>query len=272
MSAIANDPEVTQRNFEEIEVDTTPAGVAYVTLNKPERINALTYQMIHELRTAIDDARRDMSVRCVVLRGNGRGFCAGDNLKGMGDAGPEVDQMSRYLTYGYVSVVKAIRGLPKPVIASVHGPALGAGFELSLASDFRVVAANARMGLPFIKLALAGGTYQLPRMIGLTRAVELLLTARELTGVEAGEWGIATEVVSEDELAAATSRWAERLAALPTRAMGYMKRALYRAPELSLDEGYQEAALNSVLVQALSDRAEAKQARLDKRPPNFQGI
>ena len=206
-----NDP-IDQRSFEEIKVETTPTGVMYVTLNKPERINALTYQMIRELRTSIDDARRDMSVRCVVLRGSGRGFCAGDNLKGMGDAGPEVDQMSRYLTYGYVSAVKAIRALPKPVIASVHGHALGAGFELSLASDFRIVASTATLGLPFIRLALAGGTYQLPRMIGLTRAVEMLLTARRLTGQEAGEWGIATEVVSEDELGAATSRWADELA------------------------------------------------------------
>jgi 2-(1,2-epoxy-1,2-dihydrophenyl)acetyl-CoA isomerase len=263
---------VSHRDFEEIEVETSPAGVCYVTLNKPERINALTYQMIRELRTAIDDARRDMSVLCVVLRGNGRGFCAGDNLKGMGDAGPEVDQMSRYMTYGYVSAVKAIRGLPKPVIASVHGPVLGAGFELCLASDFRIVSSTASLGLPFIQLALAGGTYQLPRMIGLTRAVEMLLTARRLTGVEAGEWGIATEVVDDAELEAATRRWAERLAELPTRAMGYMKRALYRAPELSLDEGIQEAALNSVLVQALGDRAEARQAREEKRPPRFQGI
>ena len=271
MSAMTNDPAV-QQNFEEIEIETTPAGVRYVTLNKPERMNALTYQMIRELRTAIEDARLDMAVRCVVLRGNGRGFCAGDNLKGMGDVGPEVDQMSRYLTYGYTSAVKAIRGLPKPVVASVHGPALGAGFELSLASDFRIVAAGASMGLPFIRLALAGGTYQLPRMIGLTRAVEMLLTARRLTGTEAGEWGIATEVVSDDELAAATTRWAEMLAGLPTRAMGYMKRALYRAPELSLEEGIQEAAVNSLLVQALADRTEAKQAWLEKRPPNFQGI
>jgi 2-(1,2-epoxy-1,2-dihydrophenyl)acetyl-CoA isomerase len=236
MSDTTSNP-IDQRSFEEIKVETTPTGVMYVTLNKPERINALTYQMIREVRTAIDDARRDVSVRCVVLRGSGRGFCAGDNLKGMGDAGPEVDQMSRYLTYGYVSAVKAIRALPKPVIASVHGHALGAGFELSL-----------------------------------TRAVEMLLTARRLTGQEAGEWGIATEVVSEDELGAATSRWADELASLPTRAMGYMKRALYRAPELSLDEGYQEAAVNSLLVQALSDRAEAKQAWLEKRPPQFQGI
>jgi 2-(1,2-epoxy-1,2-dihydrophenyl)acetyl-CoA isomerase len=228
--------------------------------------------MIRELRTAIADAGRDLSVRCVVLRGTGRGFCAGDNLRGMGAVGPEVDQLSRYLTYGYVSAVKAIRGLQKPVIASVHGPALGAGFELSLASDFRIVASTARLGLPFARLALSGGTYQLPRMIGLTRAVELLLTARELTGTEAGEWGIATEVVSDDDLAAATARWADKLAALPTRAIGYMKRVLYRAPELSLDEGIQEAAVNSLLSQALSDRAEAKQAWLEKRPPRFQGI
>jgi 2-(1,2-epoxy-1,2-dihydrophenyl)acetyl-CoA isomerase len=259
-------------NFEEISAEISDKGVLYITLNMPARMNALTYVMIREIREALDVGRRDMSVRCVVLRGAGRGFCAGDNLKGMGEAGPEVDIMSRYLTYGYVSVVKAIRNLPKPVVASVHGPALGAGFELSLAADFRVVASNARMGLPFIKLALAGGTYQLPRMIGLTKAVEMLMTARELTGTEAGEWGIATRVVDASDLAEATDELAERLAALPTRAMGYMKRAIYRAPQVDIDRGYEEAALNMVLVQSLEDRTEGKQAWLERRPPVFRGV
>jgi 2-(1,2-epoxy-1,2-dihydrophenyl)acetyl-CoA isomerase len=258
--------------FDEISAEISDRGILYITLNMPARMNALTYHMIREIRAALDVARRDMSVRCVVLRGSGRGFCAGDNLKGMGEYGPEVDVMSRYLTYGYVSVVKAMRNLPKPIVASVHGPALGAGFELALAADFRVVASNARMGLPFIKLALAGGTYQLPRMIGLTKAIELLMTGRELTGTETGEWGIATEVVEERDLAAATDKLAERLAALPTRAMGYMKRAIYRAPQIDIERGYEEAALNTVMVQSLEDRAEGKQAWLEKRPPVFRGV
>jgi 2-(1,2-epoxy-1,2-dihydrophenyl)acetyl-CoA isomerase len=258
--------------FEEISAEISDKGVLYITLNMPARMNALTYLMIREIRNALDVARRDMSVRAVVLRGSGRGFCAGDNLKGMGEAGPEVDQMSRYLTYGYVSVVKAMRSLPKPVIASVHGPALGAGFELALAADFRVVASNARLGLPFIKLAMAGGTYQLPRLIGLTKAIELLMTGRELSGAESGEWGIATEVVEDGELAAATDKLAERLAALPTRAMGYMKRAIYQAPQLDIERGYEQAAINSVLAQSLEDRVEGKQAWLERRPPVYRGV
>lgn len=272
MTTTETDLSAQLQDFEEISAEISDKGVLYITLNMPARMNALTYLMIREMRDALDVARRDMSVRAVVLRGTGRGFCAGDNLKGMGEAGPEVDLMSRYLTYGYVSVVKVMRNLPKPIIASVHGPALGAGFELALASDFRVVAANARLGLPFIKLALAGGTYQLPRMIGLTRAIELLMTARELTGTESGEWGIATEVVDEDKLAEATDELAERLAKLPTRAMGYMKRAIYRAPQLDLERGYEEAALNMVMVQSLEDRTEGKQAWLERRPPVFRGV
>jgi len=258
--------------YAEISVEQTENGVLYLTLAMPDRMNALTYNMISEIRTVVELARRDISVRCLVLRGSGRGFCAGDNLRGMGEAGPEVDQLSRYLGYGYTSVVKALRSLPKPVVASVHGPALGAGFELALAADIRVVARDASMGIPFINLALAGGTYQLSRMVGPTRAVEMLFTGRRISGEEAGSYGIATEVVDPEDLLAATASWAEKLAALPTRAMGYMKLAIYRASEETLEEGIAEAGLNSVLVQALEDRAEGRAAWLEKREPRFRGL
>jgi 2-(1,2-epoxy-1,2-dihydrophenyl)acetyl-CoA isomerase len=261
-----------QETYTEVEVERTDDGVVYLTLAMPDRLNALTYQMIVEMRSVINDAARDIGVRCLVLRGAGRGFCAGDNLKGMGEAGPEVDQFGKYQTYGYTSVVKALRALPKPVVASVHGPALGAGLELALAADIRIVAREASLGIPFINLALAGGTYQLARIVGPTRAVELLFTGRRISGEEAGSYGIATEVVALEDLAASTAAWASKLAHLPTKAMGYMKRAIYRASEETLEEGIQEAALNSVLVQTLADRTEGKAAWLEKREPRFSGL
>jgi 2-(1,2-epoxy-1,2-dihydrophenyl)acetyl-CoA isomerase len=146
---------------------------------------------------------------------------------------------------------------------------MGAGLELALSADIRIVARDATLGIPFISIAATGGTYQLTRMIGPTRTIEMLFTGRRLTGDEALDFGIATQAVAAAELEACTNDWAERLSALPTRVMGLMKRAVYRASEQSLQEGLEESALNAVLAQFLADRSEGAAAWVEKRPPRF---
>jgi 2-(1,2-epoxy-1,2-dihydrophenyl)acetyl-CoA isomerase len=240
-----------------------------ITLARPERLNAVTYDMLAELRDAIESARRDTEVRCVVLEGEGRGFCSGDNLKGLGQALGDLDKFTRYLEAGYPSVVRAMRTLPKPIIAKLHGYVLGAGLELAMGADIRVVTRDAVMGIPFINVAGTGGTYQLVRMIGPTRAIEMLFTAKRISGEDSYALGIATEVVDSDALEEAASAWAERLSNLPTRAVGLMKRAVYRASEQSLEEGLEEAGLNYVLSHFLEDRTEGRAAWLEKRPPSY---
>jgi enoyl-CoA hydratase/carnithine racemase len=259
------------RQFEDIEV-RRENGVQTIELNRPERLNALTYPMLEEITTAASLAADDPTVRVVVLRGAGRSFCAGDSLKGMGELPESVDALQRFDEYGYFSPIRALRELSKPVIAAVHGHALGAGCELAMAADIRVVHLEAQVGIPFVRLALAGGTYQLPRLVGLTRAVELLFSGRSMDGREALQEGWATEV-AEDEAAleAAVARWTDHLRSAPTGAIGLMKRAVYHAFEDDLVEGFHRVALNQIVTVGSHDREEGRQAWLERRPPSFRG-
>jgi 2-(1,2-epoxy-1,2-dihydrophenyl)acetyl-CoA isomerase len=255
--------------YQDIEAEIDAGGVMYLSFNHPERLNALTFEMLAEVDDALHHAAANADVRCLVLQGRGRAFCAGDNIKGQGDLGGDRDPFSRYLELGYVNTIKVIRALPKPVIAKVRGHAMGAGLELALSADIRIVARDATLGIPFIDIAGTGGTYQLTRMIGPTKTIEMLFTGKRLNGDEALAYGIATEAVEPAELDQRTEEWAVKLAKLPTRVMGLMKRAVYRASEQSLDEGLQESALNALLTHFLADRVEGAQAWLERRPPNF---
>jgi 2-(1,2-epoxy-1,2-dihydrophenyl)acetyl-CoA isomerase len=257
------------RPYQDIDVEATETGVFRLSLNRPERLNALTYEMLDEVKDALARANADANVRCIVLQGRGRAFCAGDNIKGQGDLGSDFDPFNRYLEFGYVSVIKAIRATPKPVIAKIQGYAMGAGLELALSTDVRIVARDATLGIPFISIGATGATYQLARMIGPTRTLELLFTARRLSGDEALDLGIATRAVAATELDECANDWAERLSALPTRVMGLMKRAVYRASEQSLQEGLEESALNALVAQFLADRSEGAAAWREHRPPRF---
>jgi 2-(1,2-epoxy-1,2-dihydrophenyl)acetyl-CoA isomerase len=146
---------------------------------------------------------------------------------------------------------------------------MGAGLELALSADMRIVARDAILGIPFITIAGTGATYQLTRMIGPTRTLEMLFTAKRLSGDEAFDIGIATQAVEATELDQRTNEMAEKLSALPTRVMGLMKRAVYRASEQSLEQGLEESSVNALVANFLADRAEGAAAWLEKRPPNF---
>jgi 2-(1,2-epoxy-1,2-dihydrophenyl)acetyl-CoA isomerase len=247
-------------------------GVLRLTLSRPERLNALNYAAIDAIKAGYAEAARDPGIRCVLLLGEGRAFCAGDDLTGMGEAPEDMDPVDRAQTLGYVTALRAARELGKPVVVGVQGYCLGAGFELALSADVRIVARDARLGTRFIRLGLSSGAYLLPRAVGITRAIDVLFTGRELSGDEADQWGLVTELVETGEdVRAAAEAWAVRLSQMPTRALGYIKRVAYGASEMSMEQGFRELAFTSAIAHTSEDYLEAKRAWRAGEKPTFHG-
>jgi 2-(1,2-epoxy-1,2-dihydrophenyl)acetyl-CoA isomerase len=252
------------------EVEVTREGaVQTITLNRPEVFNAFNRAVHAGLRDAFKEAR-DPEVRAVVVTGAGKGFCAGQDLKEFSEAG----DVSDALRATYHPNVLAIRALEKPVIAAVNGACAGAGLSFACACDIRI-ASDAAIFVPgFIGIGLvpdAGGTYFIHRLLGAPRAFEWMTSNRRLTAVEAHAWGLVSEVVEADGLAARAAELAAFYAGLPTRAIGMTKRLFDRADTSTLDEQLElEAQLQSVAVQS-DDFLEGVAAFLEKRPPSFTG-
>ena len=191
-----------------LQVDQPHEGVTRITLNRPERLNAMNAALIAELHDALADIAADRACRVVVLTGAGRGFCAGLDLGGYGDA-PGSEDLDRvgatFATQTHIAaLVPRLRSLPQPVIAAVNGPAAGGGLALALASDIRIAATSARFNVAFVRLGLSGCdigvSWLLPRLIGASRAWELMLTGRIIDADEADRIGLVLRVVPDDEL------------------------------------------------------------------------
>jgi 2-(1,2-epoxy-1,2-dihydrophenyl)acetyl-CoA isomerase len=245
-------------------------GVATVTLNRPDSLNALNATMRRELLAALKAARRDEAVRAVVLTGEGRGFCSGADLRG----GEGERQFRRVLTTEYNPLIAAIRELPKPVIAAVNGVAAGAGVSLALACDLVWAAEDARFIQAFVKIGLvpdSGSTRTLVRALGRHRAAELILTGEPLPAAEAHDAGLVNAVVPGAELAAAAGQVAARLASGPTRAIGYAKRLINDAEDASLESSMAMEAGFQELAGRTDDHAEGVAAFGEKREPRFVG-
>ena len=253
------------------EVETRRDGaVLTITLNRPDVLNAFNAAMHAALAAALKEARDDQ-VRAVVLTGAGRGFCVGQDLTEFREAPGDIGERLRA---AYHPNVRAIRALEKPVIAAVNGAAAGAGLSFACACDVRLAADGATFVPAFINIGLipdSGGTYFIARLLGPARAFEWMSSGRRLTAAEAHQWGLVSEVVEADALAARTAALAAGLAALPTRGVGMTKRLFDRAWGARLEDQLElEAQLQTAATQT-EDFREGVAAFLEKRQANFRG-
>jgi 2-(1,2-epoxy-1,2-dihydrophenyl)acetyl-CoA isomerase len=245
-------------------------SVATITLNRPDALNALNATMRRELLAAVKDAGRDGEVRALVITGAGRGFCAGADLRG----GSGEREFRRVLTDEYNPLIEALRGLPKPVIASVNGVAAGAGVSLALAADLVIASADARFVPAFNRIALvpdSGLTRTLVRALGRHRAIEILLGERQLSADDAHAAGLVAAVVPAEELHAVTREVARRLGQGPTGAIGLTKRLVNAAEDATLVDSLAAEAALQELAGRSADHAEGVAAFGEKRDPEFSG-
>ena len=241
-----------------------------LTLNRPEALNALNAQMRAELLQAVNAARRDDTVRAVVITGAGRGFCAGADLRG----GSSERQFRRVLTTEYNPLMESIRALPQPVVAAVNGVAAGAGVSLAFAADIVVASDDARFVPAFNRIGLvpdSGLARTLVRAVGRHRAFEILMGERKLDADDARDLGLVAAVVPADRLAVAAHELARRLARGPTRAIGLTKRLLNAAEDATLSETLASEAALQELAGRTDDHAEGVAAFGEKREPEFRG-
>jgi 2-(1,2-epoxy-1,2-dihydrophenyl)acetyl-CoA isomerase len=246
-------------------------AVVVLSLNRPDKLNALTADMLRELRDAFQQAGQDETVRAVVLTGSGRGFCAGQDLAMGGDPNRDYGDIIRST---YNPLIETMTRLEKPIVCAVNGVAAGAGVSLALACDLRVAADTAWFVQAFVNIGLipdSGGTWFLPRLVGLTRAMELALLGERVSAEDAARIGLVNRVVPADQLETETMRLAERLAQLPTRAIGLIKRAHYEGLNLSLSDALELEAQLQAEAGRTEDHKEGIRAFLEKRPPQFRG-
>jgi 2-(1,2-epoxy-1,2-dihydrophenyl)acetyl-CoA isomerase len=250
-------------------------GVAWITLARPDARNAVNAEMREEIIAVLTDARTKPDVRALVLTGSGKGFCTGADLSGPRGQGPSGPGAGReVMKSSSQRLIRALWELEKPVVAAVNGVAAGLGSHLAFACDLVVAAEDARFIEIFVRRGLAidaGGAFLLPRLLGLSRAKELVFFGDDLPAAEALRLGLVNKVVPAGELAGAARQWAERLAQGPTFAIGMSKRLLNRSLESSLETCLEEEALAQSLVTQSEDTKEGIQAFLEKRPARFTG-
>ncbi|MFN0121321.1 MAG: enoyl-CoA hydratase/isomerase family protein [Blastocatellia bacterium] len=267
-------------NYEHLLISDSAEGVRTITLNRPEKYNAVNAGLANELPLAVNAAAQDDAVRVIVITGAGRGFCAGLDLTDPATTqslreGLNVDRRTRLDDLQWVGRwALALTGCDKPVIAAVNGPAAGAGFGLSLAADIRLVSEAATMTAGYARIALspdAGVTWFLPRLVGVSRATELILTARDIKSDEAERIGLANHVFPAATFAESVAEYAKRLAAGPPIALALTKRLLAvttgndLTTQLKLELAMIQRGFNS------HDNREAIQAFAEKRKPIFTG-
>jgi enoyl-CoA hydratase/carnithine racemase len=251
-------------------------GFATVTFNRPERLNALTFDVYADLRDLLNELPHREEVRVLVLTGTGRGFCSGGDVDEIIGVLLERDtHETMEFTRMTGAVVKAMRECPVPIIASVNGIAAGAGAVIALAADLRILARSAAFAFLFTKVGLAGGdmgaAYLLPRVIGLGRATELLLLGDALDAEGAFAIGLATAVVDDERLPEETAAVARRLADAPAAALATTKMLLSREQDVDLSSAIELEAAAQALLMRSADHAEFYRSFKEQRPPEWTG-
>jgi enoyl-CoA hydratase len=253
-------------------------GVTVLTMNRPDRLNAMSAELVTDLHAALDDVAADPDCRVVVLTGAGRGFCAGLDLKGFGSPPGAMDEgrpQAGLRTQQHIArLIPHMRSLRQPVIAAVNGPAAGGGFALALGSDVRIAGASARFNVAFVRVGLSGCdigvSWLLPRLVGASRAWELLLTGRIVDAAEADRIGLVTRVVPDEELLDAALETASLIAANSPMGVWMTKEVMWSQLEVgSLQAGLDLENRTQVMTSFTEDTREAMTAFVEKRPPSF---
>jgi len=250
-------------------------GIATITLNRPEKLNAFIGHMRRDLAEALENFGSDRGVRVVIITGAGRAFCSGGDLGFTAELMERHDgeEFTRILGAGR-RVITAIRSMTKPVIAAVNGPAAGAGFNLALACDLRIASRNATFSQSFLKVGLHpdwGGTYFLPRLVTSNKACELFFLGDAIDAAEALRLNLVNQVVAPEELESATLQLAERLRAAPPIAIAAVKHAVYESTNADLEEMLRYETESQLRCFESEDGHEGVHAFFEKRDPNFTG-
>jgi enoyl-CoA hydratase/carnithine racemase len=249
--------------------------VDWLTLNRPEAMNALSLKMVEELNDYFGRLYNDGSVRVVVMRGAGKAFCAGLDIKERSSERSEIPFGGGFGFQGYLAdVYVKMRRCPQPIVSLVHGPACGGGFAFVLASDIRIAGESARMNAAFIKLGLSscdmGVSYFLPRLVGVSVASELMLTGRFIHAPRALATGLVSEVVPDDQLEAAAQPYIDEMLAASPKGLRMTKEGLNLAVDApSLDAAMAIENRNQLMTSASSNFAEGMAAFLEKRAPRY---
>lgn len=254
-------------------------AVAVVTLNDPEARNPLTPGLVSALCDFLAGANEDPTLSCIVLTGAGRSFCSGGNIKHMRDgddpmyAGSPHDMQEGYRN-GVQMIPRLFHALDVPVIAAVNGHAIGAGCDLASMCDIRIASPEARFAESFMRVGIVsgdGGAWLLPRVIGVSRALEMALTCRVLDADEALDWGLVTHLVPAEELLDKALELAQSIAAFPPRSIRLNKRLIVKSQDMTLDGSLELSAAFQAIVQNTTDQKEAVNALLEKRAPTYVG-
>lgn len=264
-------------NYETVALERVE-GIATITLNRPERLNALNDRMAQELLAVFGDVAEDDGVRIVILTGAGRAFSAGADIQERFIDPIEKSKRGELNialldTFARVGV-PAIRRIDKPIIAAVNGPAVGFGCTLALTCDIRIASEAARFGLAFVRMGLTpefGSTYFLPRLVGVAKSLELLFTGRIIDAKEAKEIGMVNQVVPADELKTAVYEMARSIAKGPPISIRMIKKGIYQGIDADLDMQLQWEHLALNMCRQTEDHLEGARSFLGKREPEFKG-
>ncbi|MFQ6115256.1 MAG: enoyl-CoA hydratase/isomerase family protein [bacterium] len=263
-------------NYENI-IFKVEQNIAHLTLNRPDQLNALNESIIQEMQNALKESSSRDDVRVVVISGAGKAFSAGGDIKVMKQALESGEPAKFFIEplRGLNQIAMTIRNLPKPVMAAIHGFANGAGLNLALCCDIRIAALSTKFNQAFIKIGLVpdtGGTYLLPRIIGMAKATELFFTGDFIEAKEAERLGIINKAVPDDKLQEETLKYATKLTQVPTYAIGKIKMLLQMSYQLNFDSQVElERTAQIEIAEKSQDFIEGVSAFLEKREPKFIG-
>lgn len=249
-------------------------GVARITLNRPDAANSFDSELARELHDAVVRCDEDPCVRAVLLSGQGRMFCAGGDIGSFVAAGDDLPQLIKHITVWLHGAIARLSRMEKPVVVAVNGPAAGAGFGLAMCGDLVLAGASAKFSMAYTGIGVSpdgGASYLLPRLVGLRRTQELMLSNRRLSADEALGWGLVTQVVADEALAEEAMKLARQMAQGPTRAYGVIKQLLLSSYDTGLETQMELEARGIAGMTGSTDGREGIAAFAEKRKPVFTG-